>query len=144
MTSSGLRVYANQVERAGEVTPAEVIGAVQAAAGAQGIDQGEISVTFVDAPAIAALNRTHRGHPDPTDVIAFNLAETDAPLGDVYICPDVARESAAGLGLTPREELLRLVVHGVLHVLGWDHPDGEERWESEMYRRQEEILAKLL
>ncbi len=144
MTEPGLRVYANQVELAGEVTPAEVIGAVQAAAEVQGVGQGEISVTFVDAPAIAALNRTHRGRPGPTDVIAFNLAETDAPLGDVYICPEVARESAAELGLAPREELLRLVVHGVLHVLGWDHPDGEERWESEMYRRQEEILATLL
>ncbi len=144
MTDSGLQVYANQVELAAEVTRAEVTGAVRAAAAAQGVGQGEISVTFVEAPAIAALNRTHRGSPDPTDVIAFNLAEADAPLGDVYICPEVARESAAERGLAPREELLRLVVHGVLHVFGWDHPEGVDRLESEMFRRQEEILSQLL
>lgn len=144
MTDSGLQVYANQVELAAEVTRAEVTGAVRAAAAAQGVGQGEISVTFVEAPEIAALNRNHRGRPDPTDVIAFNLAEADAPLGDVYICPEVARESAAERGLAPREELLRLVVHGVLHVFGWDHPEGVDRLESEMFRRQEEILSQLL
>ncbi len=144
MTSSSLQVYANQVALAGEVTRAEVIGAVRATAAAEGVGQGEISVTFVEAPAIATLNRTHRGRPDPTDVIAFNLAAADDPLGDIYICPDVARASAAELGLAPREELLRLVVHGVLHLLGWDHPEGPERLESEMFRRQEEILSELI
>ncbi len=144
MTSSSLQVYANQVALAGEVTRAEVIGAVRAVAAAQGVGEGEISVTFVDAPAMATLNRSHRGRPDPTDVLAFNLAAAEAPLGDVYICPDVARESAVELGLAPREELLRLVVHGVLHVFGWDHPEGTDRLESEMFRRQEEILSELI
>ncbi len=144
MTSSELRVHANQVELAAEVTHDEVIGAVRTTAAAEGVGQGEISVTFVEAPAIATLNRTHLGHPGPTDVIAFNLAQPDEPLGDIYICPDVARASAAELGLAPREELLRLVVHGVLHLLGWDHPEGPERLESDMFRRQEELLAQLL
>lgn len=144
MTSSELRVHANQVELAAEVTRDEVIGAVRTTAAAERVGQGEISVTFVDAAASAALNRTHLGHPDPTDVIAFNLGEPNEPLGDIYICPDIARASAAELGLPPREELLRLVIHGVLHLLGWDHPEGSERLESDMFQRQEELLAQLL
>jgi len=109
-----------------------------------GVEVGEISITFLDSAAMAALNEAHLGRAGPTDVIAFNLAEPADPLGDVYICPAVAEESAREYGVELREELLRLVVHGVLHVLGHDHPAGPGREESEMFRRQEEILSRLL
>jgi len=65
-------------------------------------------------------------------------------IGDVYICPDVARVNARAQQIPLTEELLRLVVHGTLHVLGYDHPVGATRMKSQMWGKQEKILAKLL
>ena len=105
-----------------------------------------LSITFVTKRRIAVLNREHLGHPGPTDVISFGFAraaETDPVVGDVYICPDVARASALERGIGVREELARLVVHGTLHVLGYDHPEGDDRERSAMWKRQETLLARL-
>ena len=63
--------------------------------------------------------------------------------GDIYIAPDVARRNATAHGVSIREELTRLVVHGVLHVLGYDHPEDETRYASSMWRRQERLLRAL-
>jgi hypothetical protein len=60
-------------------------------------------------------------------------------VGDVYISAAVARQNAADAGCPWREEVARLVVHGVLHTLGWDHPAGEERLRAPMWRRQERV-----
>lgn len=118
--------------------------AVRAALRAEGHDDAELSVAFLDDAAITALNREYLDHDRPTDVISFALhGEGEPPLGDVYVGVDQALRQAAELGVDPREELLRLAVHGTLHVLGWDHPEGEERLESGMFRRQEEILRTL-
>jgi probable rRNA maturation factor len=103
-----------------------------------------ISVTFLSAAEMQDLNREHKGHDRPTDVISFELPQPDGGLaGDIYICPAVARHEAAGRGISEREELVRLVVHGTLHVLGMDHPEGEERESSEMWQRQEQYVAGL-
>ncbi len=142
--SDELVVHVNIAEAGGVVSPADVGQAVIAVAEAEGISQGEISITFVNAAAISALNETHLGVNGPTDVIAFNLAEPQSPLADVYICPEVAAESAGELGIEHREELLRLVIHGMLHVAGYDHPKGPERAESDMFVRQEAILCQIL
>ncbi|UCC74832.1 MAG: rRNA maturation RNase YbeY [Gemmatimonadota bacterium] len=144
MTASGPVVHVNRLESAEAVTAAEAERAVAATAEAEGVEGGEISITFLDTPAMAALNEAHLGRMGATDVIAFNLAEPREPLGDVYICPEVAKESAREYGVGLREELLRLVVHGVLHVFGHDHPEGPERTESDMFRRQEAILSRVL
>jgi probable rRNA maturation factor len=61
----------------------------------------------------------------------------------VYICPWVARREARALGIPLRQELIRLVVHGTLHALGRDHPEGEERTRSTMWRRQERYVEAL-
>jgi probable rRNA maturation factor len=63
-------------------------------------------------------------------------------VGDIYICVPVAREHAARLGLAAAVEVRRLVIHGVLHVLGYDHPDGDGRTRSPMWRRQERYLTR--
>jgi rRNA maturation RNase YbeY len=79
-------------------------------------------------------------------VVSFALASTvpNVPIaGDIYIAPDVARRNAKAHGVSLREELTRLVVHGVLHVLGFDHPEGENRAASPMWRRQEQLIAAL-
>ncbi|MEO6331966.1 MAG: rRNA maturation RNase YbeY, partial [Gemmatimonadaceae bacterium] len=65
-------------------------------------------------------------------------------VGDIYICPDVVRKNAARYGSGIREEISRVVVHGTLHTLGYEHSDGEDRTGSEMWRKQEEILARVL
>ena len=104
-----------------------------------------LSVAFVTDRHIAALNREHLDHSGPTDVISFGFARDPrgAVVGDVYIAPGVARRNALAHGRGVREELLRLVVHGVLHVLGHDHPEDESRYESRMWKRQERLLRTL-
>lgn len=144
MSEDELVVYVNQLPAKVDLSAEEVKRAVRAVAESEEIVRGEISVTFVGIPAISALNERHLQQTGPTDVIAFNLGEPDAPIGDIYVCPDVAADSAAQLGIDLREELLRLVVHGALHVAGHDHPQGPERAQSEMFQRQEAILARFL
>ena len=107
-----------------------------------------VSITLVSPAKIAQINKRHLSHRGATDVISFSLGPTgrgpqNAVVGDVYIAPDVARENARRFGNGVREEIARLVVHGTLHVLGHDHPDGDARTESPMWRRQEQLLAKL-
>jgi probable rRNA maturation factor len=113
---------------------------------AERVRDAMISVALVSSRSIAALNAKYLRHKGPTDVIAFALASPgsgQAPaLGDVYICPAVARLNARAFGVPFADEIDRLVVHGSLHVLGWDHPAGAERERSPMWRRQEEILLR--
>jgi probable rRNA maturation factor len=102
-----------------------------------------LSIAFVSNRVIAQLNRTHLGHAGTTDVISFAL--TGAPgavVGDIYIAPDVAREHAREHRVGIRDEIARLVVHGVLHVIGYDHPEDDDREHSAMWRRQERLLAQ--
>lgn len=108
-----------------------------------------ISVTFVTNGRIARMNREFLGHRGATDVITFELGNdgassgSGAPIGDIYIAPDVARANAKENGVPIRGELVRLIVHGTLHVLGYTHDDGEARMEGDMWRRQERIVAAL-
>jgi len=64
-------------------------------------------------------------------------------IGDIYIAPAIARAHAKRHRVTEREEAVRLVVHGVLHVVGLDHPDGAGRIVSPMWRRQEQLVRRL-
>jgi probable rRNA maturation factor len=102
-----------------------------------------MTVTFLSAARMRALNRESFDHDRVTDVIAFRLPHTDAVLGDVYVCPAEARRSARRYRVPVREELIRLVIHGTLHVLGYDHPQGESRIHSSMWARQEEYVATI-
>ena len=108
------------------------------------VPRAMISVTFVSSRTSATLNRRHLGHRGPTDVITFALGSDPegAVLADIYICPDVARRQAKEFGVGVREEIARLVVHGMLHACGWEHPEGEDRMTSPMWRRQERLLQR--
>lgn len=105
-----------------------------------------LSITFVSRRRIASMNARHLGHRRATDVISFALAPDAGDgkaLADIYIAPEVARRNALEHGAAIREETTRLVVHGVLHVLGYDHPAGRGRITSQMWQRQEMLVASL-
>lgn len=114
---------------------------------AEGVREAMVSITFLGTRAMAALNRKHLGHRGTTDVISFGFSESarNGPvIGDIYIAPDVARANARRHDAGVREELARLVVHGVLHVLGYDHADDDARVASPMWHRQERLLARVV
>jgi rRNA maturation RNase YbeY len=110
---------------------------------AEGVRDAAVSVTFVGRRRIRSLNRRYLGHDRETDVLAFALPGGPGPLvGDVYCAPEVAARAARRYRVPVVEELRRLVVHGVLHVLGHDHPAGEGRTRSPMWARQERLLRR--
>lgn len=103
-----------------------------------------LSISFVGRARMRALNRRWKGTDRETDVLAFALHGPGGTLaGDIYVCPWVAAMEASARGVRRERELLRLVVHGVLHVLGYDHPAGPGRSRSPMWRRQERYLRGL-
>ncbi len=110
---------------------------------AEGVRDAAVSLTFVGRRRIRALSRAYLGRDHATDVLAFALP--GAPglvVGDVYIAPEIAALGARRFGVGVREELRRLVVHGVLHVLGYDHADGAARTTGTMWARQERLLRR--
>ena len=118
---------------------------VMAALLGEGVQEAELSLTFVSDGEIQALNSQYFGRDRTTDVIAFSLNDPDDPiLGDVYIGCEQAQRQADDVSVSFDEELVRLAIHGTLHVLGYQHPEGEERLESRMFLRQEEILREVL
>lgn len=127
------------------VDPATVEQALRHALNTEGVRAGTFSVAYVRDAEIAELNERFLGHAGATDVISFALhGEGETPNGDVYVGADQALRQAAEFAVPAAEEWLRLAIHGLLHVLGHDHPEGEERIASPMYRRQEDLLARVL
>lgn len=105
---------------------------------------GELTLTFVDDAEIASLNAEFMGKTGPTDVLAFPLDDepmSGVPtlLGDVVVCPAVAARQFADHAGTLDDELALLVVHGILHVLGYDHADDTEA--QAMRHRELELLV---
>jgi probable rRNA maturation factor len=104
-----------------------------------------VELTLLDATGMRRLNRRATGRRRITDVIAFRLPQPDGTLvGDVYLCPAAARRWVNGPPATLAAELVRLAVHGTLHVLGYDHPEGVGRMRSAMWRKQEAYVRRLL
>ena len=137
-------VAADQVRT--PVSRARVAALARATLRAEGVRHALVSITFVTRRRIATLNEQHLGHRGATDIISFGFTRTtgDSPvIGDVYVAPEIARENARERGVGVREEIVRLVVHGILHVLGHDHPSGEDREGSPMWRRQERLVRRL-
>ena len=105
----------------------------------------ELSIAIVDIAEMSQLNEQHRGLQGPTDVLSFECDDLcavfgpDEPivLGDVIIAPEVAEEQAAEYGHTVEEELNLLLVHGILHLLGYDHIDDAD---DEVMRVREQAI----
>lgn len=96
----------------------------------EGAGPVELSVSLVNAEEMAELHVKYAGETGPTDVLSFTMDE-EGLLGDVVICPEVAKAQSSDLGA----ELRLLLVHGILHLLGYDHQEDEER--TAMWQRQE-------
>ncbi len=119
---------------------------------AEGLDAGTgVSITLVDEDTIALLNRKHMGKAGPTDVLSFPIEDAapgvppgrtvDGPpveIGDVVIAPSVVRSNAKRDAVAFEDELALMVVHGMLHLLGWDHVAEAEA--VAMERREVELL----
>lgn len=91
---------------------------VEAVAGARGMTTGRICYCFCDDEYILRANREFLGHDYYTDVITFDYAHAGRISGDVIISLDTVRSNAAGLGVAYESELLRVIIHGVLHLCG--------------------------
>ena len=113
----------------------------------------ELSVLLVDERAMTELHQRWMGEPGPTDVLAFPMDELRPPqpgareepgtdpglLGDVVLCPQVAAEQAEKAGHSTQDELSLLCVHGILHLLGYDHAEPDEH--AIMFGMQEQLLT---
>jgi probable rRNA maturation factor len=114
--------------------------------------QTELSVLLVDPATMSDLHERWMDEPGPTDVLSFPMDElrpgrpgepTPAGLlGDVVLCPQVAAAQAKAAGHSTAEELLLLTVHGILHLLGYDHAEPDE--EKEMFDLQRRLLLTFL
>jgi len=108
----------------------------------------DLGISFVDTAEIKKLNLEYRGKDTATDVLSFPVSDElmtvegePQPLGDIVICIDVAKAQAADYGHSFDRELAFLVVHGVLHLLGYNHETSDE--EAEMIATQRCILDNL-
>jgi len=115
----------------------------------EGLPPGEVSVLITDDEMVRRLNREYGGEDTPTDVLAFSLTEGEefaSPddvlrLGEVIISYPTARRQADDADRPVRDEIEHLLVHGVLHLLGYDHAEPAE--EERMRGREHELLAAL-
>lgn len=142
---AGLRVDVSRDDRRGGAGAALIRRTALVVLRAEGVRHAAISVALVPDARMRRLNTRFLRRRTVTDVIAFALPSGAGPVaGDIYIAPGAALRSAATHGIPVRNELVRLVVHGVLHVLGHDHPEGESRTSSTMWRRQEALVRRVL
>ena len=115
------------------------------------LNNAEVSITFTDNEHIHEINRDYRNVDRPTDVISFALNEGDEPeiecgapinvLGDIIISVEKAIEQAKDYGHSIEREVAFLTVHGMLHLLGYDHIEEDDR--KEMRREEDFVMEKL-
>ncbi len=116
-----------------------------------GLTRGELNLLFVDESEMHRLNLDHLGRDRPTDVLSFPLdggeevSTVEALIGDIVVCPKYAQRQApdhrgeSDHDGSLEDELALLVVHGVLHVLGWDHEEPVEA--QQMSAAEQALLA---
>ena len=110
----------------------------------------ELSVVLVDEETMSAYHQKYMDEPGPTDVLSFPMDELRPPnddeeppaglLGDIVLCPAVTARQAREHGRTPEAEAEYLLVHGLLHLLGFDHAEPDEK--AEMFALKDTILAR--
>lgn len=131
--------YRNDVRRSG-VDPRALKQTARALLAAVGREHASLSISLVGDAAIARINAEHRAKDTPTDVLSFPLEpdprDPEQLLGDIVISVDTARRQAAEYDATLQRELYRLMIHGLLHILGHDHEAAGERRRMEAEERR--------
>ena len=129
---------------------AEILRAADTVGKLYGVENAELSVTLTTDEKIHALNKKYRGIDRPTDVLSFAFRESDEPeilgetveiLGDIVISVERAEIQAADFGHSFLREIIFLEVHGLLHLLGYDHIEDADR--VEMEAEQDFVMAEL-
>jgi len=123
------------------LSDAEVRAAVTAALAHGGRPELDVAIVFVSDPELARIHGERLGDPSPTDVIAFDLGVGPGPGGEVYVSVERARAVARALRLAPDRELALYVVHGCLHLCGYDDRDPGPR--ARMRAAERAVLARL-
>ncbi len=142
--------YLIELEHEADIAGIDESALERLAAHALGVEQvatpAELSVLLADDPTIQAMNKTYRGTDEPTDVLSFSQIEGEPfaqpegavpHLGDVLISIDTARRQAVEYAVSLQAEVAHLLVHGVLHLLGYDHEDAAD---AEVMRRHEDAI----
>lgn len=125
----------------------QIIKIVQSAAKIDDKISGGLEISIIDDRAMRKLNRDYRGVDRTTDVLAFAWREeksfpNDDYLGQIYISYPRIKRQAGKLEVDIKEEFFRILAHGLLHLVGYDHQD--EKMAKKMFARQEKIVAKIL
>lgn len=109
-------------------------------------ERGNVGVKFADDKEITELNRRYLKKNRPTDVLSFKLEDSldikAIDHGDIVIAPAYAKGSADRRGISLQEEIIRLIAHGTLHLLGFDHAD--DATEAKMFELQEKVVEKVI
>jgi len=105
-------------------------------------EKEKISFVFVDKSEIRALNKKFRKKDEPTDVLSFHLNEKDL-FGEIIICPEVVKENAKKDEVSFKYEMVKMAVHGILHLLGYDH-ERSKKDEVVMEGKQNTYVARLI
>jgi probable rRNA maturation factor len=136
----------------GRIEPRELRRVARVVMAAEGVaPEVGLEVALAGPERVRELNRLYRGRDEPTDVLSFAAREVEvgfveppgegASLGEVVVCAPVAERQALESGRPPAGEIAHLLVHGLLHMLGYDHEDPGEA--ERMKRREDEILTDL-
>ena len=130
------------------ISPKRIQKTAQAVLNALDYPNGELSILIVDDPQIAKLNQQYLSRIGPTNVIAFPMREGPfadlAPqlLGDVVISAETSHREGQSIGITPEKRFNQLLIHGILHLLGYDHEQNEKEAQR-METKSRELLSRI-
>lgn len=142
MTKKSSKVDVENIHPSISVGKSKVVDVINSILKEEGVECKHINVIFVDDPYISRLNREFLGREGPTDVMAFLLGDEGERIeGEIYVSLDRAWDQAEEYGVELEEEIHRLVIHGVLHLLGYE--DRSLREKTLMTQKQEGYLKSL-
>ena len=138
---TGLEIHAAHPSRTLDANAVEA--AVGAVCAGEGVRLASLSIVLADRETVWAVNRDWLAHDHPTDVVSFGLDEAAQARGEIdgeiYVDLDTAAERAPEFGATPHQEALRYIVHGLLHLVGYD--DGTPEAQAQMRRLEDRYLG---
>ena len=140
-TASGNKVTISNRQKTITISVSRLRKLVEFVAAAEGRGIDAVDVAIVDADEIASLNSRYLGKGEVTDVLSFDLSEAGSHdiSAQIIVCGDVAAEEGSSHGLSAEDELMLYIIHGLLHLMGYDDAEAEQA--ERMKTRQEELLA---